>query len=489
MAIDPVCGITVGEKPAVGATSLLLLALLAGCASVPRDAGFADVSRQVGERLDQSLAWRRGGTEDTEAAGHVAAILAQPLTADGAVQVALLENRALQAEYEELGIVQADVVQAGLLKNPTFGWSRQEGGGITKTVWGVELDFLGLLLAAPQKRIEGIRFEHAKLRVSQAVLRHAAETRKAWAEALAAEQSAGFLKEVREMVESEAELGERQRKAGNLSLRDALRQQAFAAEVRLESARAGETAFAARERLNRLMGVWGDKTAWKLPARLPEIPASLAQYPDLEPYGIAQRLDVRMAQKEAEAFAAALGLTRDTRFINVFDLGVETEKNTGEKRITGPTLKLELPIFDQGQARLSKQEALYRQGEKRLYETAVNARSEIREAWQRLATAYGAAKQARDVLLPLRKQIVEQSTLYHNGMLIGVYELLADAREQVGAVRMHIEALRDYWMALADLQMAVGGRLPEQPGAEEGPAGEPEPGDGPGKQQHEEHAK
>ncbi|MCX7626977.1 MAG: TolC family protein [Methylophilaceae bacterium] len=428
----------------------------------------------VAERLQQPVEWRRGAAEDAEAAAHVAAILAQPLTADGAVQVALLENRALQAEYEDLGIAQADLVQAGLLRNPVLGWSRQAGSGMVKTVWGVELDFLGLLLAAPRQRIEGIRFELTQLRVAQAVLRHAAETRKAWAEALAAEQSAGFFKQVRMLAEAEAELGERQRKAGNLSLRDALRKQAFAVEIRLEAARASEKAHAARERLNRLMGLWGAQTAWKLPSQLPEIPAQLPQYPDLEAYGLAQRLDVHLAQKEVEALAAALGLTRGTRFIHVLDLGVETEKSTGEKRLTGPTLKLELPLFDQGQARLSRQEALYRQSVLRLHDLEVSARSEIREAWQRLATAHGAAKQARDVLLPLYKQIVEQSTLYYNGMLIGVYELLADARAQVGAVHTYIEALRDYWTALADLQLAVGGRLPQEAATKAGAAMEQE---------------
>lgn len=438
---------------------------------MPRDAGFAEVRQQVGDRLDHSVEWRRSASVDAEAERHMAEILAQPLTADGAVKVALLENRALQAEFEELGIAQADVIQAGLLRNPTFGWSRLEGGGVVKTTWGVEVDFLGLLLVVPKKRIEDIRFEHAKLRVTNAVLRHAAETRKAWAEALAAEQTAGFLEQAGELAGAEAELGNRQRKAGNLSLRDALRQQAFAAEVKLESARAGANAFAAREKLNRLMGLMDDNPAWKLPSRLPEIPVSTPQYDNLEAFGIAQRMDVRLAQKEAEAFAAALGLTRNSRFINVFDLGVETEKNTGEKRITGPTLKLELPIFDQGQARLARQEALYRQSEMRLYETAVNARSEIREARKRMTIAHRTATHAKEVLLPLRKQIVEQSQLFHNGMLIGVYELLADAHEQVGAVRIHIEAVRDYLTAQADLQMAVGGRLPdaEQPAVHKEP--------------------
>lgn len=441
-------------------TSALLLLLLGGCAGAPKDAGFAEVQQSVAERLGQHVAWRQGGIEDAEADARVKEALSSPLTADAAVRVALLNHRGLQAEYETLGLTQADLVQAGLLRNPVFGWSRQQGGDVSKTVWGLEFDFLGLLLRAPQQRLESMRVEHARLGVSLAVLKHATETRKAWFEAAAAAQDAAFMEKVAALADSEGALAERQREAGNLNRRDALRQQAFAEETRAALARSRETAFSARERLNRLMGVWGEDADWKLSASMPALPAALPAFDNIEAYGLQQRLDVRMAQKEAEAMAAGLGLVRDTRFINVLDLGVETEKTTGERRITGPTLRLELPVFDQGQARISRQEAQYRQSEARLYALAVDARSEMRETWQRTTTAYLTAQHARDRLVPLRRQIVEESTLHYNGMLIGVYELLADAREQVAAVQNHIAATRDFWTALADLQLAVGGKLP-----------------------------
>jgi len=439
---------------------ILAICLLAGCATVPRDAGFADVQQQVQAHLDQQVTWQRGGAEDAAVASQVGLLLAKPVDVDAAVRIALINHRGLQAEYEELGIAQADLVQAGLLRNPVFGWGRQEGGGITKTVWGVEFDFLGLLLMAPHKKLETLRLEHAKLRVTQAVLRHAMETRKAWFDAQSAAQVASFMRNVAVLTAAEAELAERQRKAGNLGRRDALRQQAFDAETRMRLIEAETMAFASRERLNRMMGLQGDDTCWTLPGRLPELPQAMPNFGDIEAWGLHRRVDLQLAQKEAETLAAGLKLTRDTRFINVFDLGVATERTTGEKRISGPTLKLELPIFDQGQVRVSRQEAIYRQSEARLYALAVDARSEIRESSQRTLSSYENARRIRDVLVPLRRRIVEESNLHYNGMLIGVYELLADAREQVNAVQNHIAATRDFWNALADLQMAVGGKLP-----------------------------
>ena len=262
-----------------------------------------------------------------------------------------------------------------------------------------------------------------------------------------------------ELTGAEAQLAERQRRAGNLSRRDAMRQQAFNLETDAALEQARSEAAMARERLARLMGV--DNPQWRLPEQLPAVPPALPVTGDLETEGLSQRLDVAMARKEVEVLAKALQLTRDTRLVNVLDLGVETEKGSGERRITGPTLSLELPLFDQGQARVAAQAARYRQGEARLAALTTEARSQMREARQRLETAYSQSRRYQDHLVPLRRSIVEQSTLHYNGMLIGVYELLADAREQIRAVQGHIDATRDFWIAVADLQLAVGGRLPE----------------------------
>ena len=433
--------------------------LLAGCTAIPNESGLQEVGREVAQRQPLNLQWRRDAASDQAADAEVRRLLAGTLDVEAAVQVALLSNRRLQATYETLGVAQADLVQAGLLRNPVFGWSRQQGGDVMQTVWGVEFDFIGLLLRSRRQDIEGIRYEHARLGVVQAVLLHAKETRQAWIEAVAAAQDANFMTQVTELAAIEAELGQRQYRAGNLALRDALRQQAFHTESATLLAQAQNQAVSARERLARMLGIAAERI--QLPKALPTLPGAMPDFTGIEDQGLRQRIDLQMAQKEVEAMAAGLKITRDTRWINLFDLGVETESATGERRITGPTLRLELPVFDQGQARVSRQEALYRQSESQLYAMAVEARSEIREQLQRTRTSHAVARQVRDELLPLRRRIVEQSTLHYNGMLIGVFELLADARAQVRAVQADIAATRDFWVSLAELQMALGGKLPE----------------------------
>jgi outer membrane protein TolC len=205
------------------------------------------------------------------------------------------------------------------------------------------------------------------------------------------------------------------------------------------------------------MGLYGGDVRFKLPERLPDLPASPPELKDAEQTAVAQRLDIQAARRESEGLAESLGLTKATRFINVLELGPARTKEDPEPWKSGYELSLEVPIFDWGSAKVARAEATYMQSVQRIAEAAVNARSEVRESYSAYATAYETAKHYRDEIVPLRKKISEESLLRYNGMLISVFELLADSREQVGAVNGYIEALRDYWVADAELQAVLNG--------------------------------
>jgi outer membrane protein TolC len=119
-----------------------------------------------------------------------------------------------------------------------------------------------------------------------------------------------------------------------------------------------------------------------------------------------------------------------------------------------------LPIFDWGSARYARAEYTYMQAVNRAADTAVRARSEVREAYNAYRTAYDLAKHYRDEIVPLRKRISDENVLRYNGMLISVFELLADARSQIASVNAYLEALRDFWMAEANLALALTGKSP-----------------------------
>jgi len=244
-----------------------------------------------------------------------------------------------------------------------------------------------------------------------------------------------------------------------------MRQQAFHADATSQLARAEHQATADRERLVRLLGLSSSRQALKLPERLPDLPTSPVDPKDAEQTAMDKRLDVQMAKRSTEATAKALGLTKATRFVNALHVGYANKSETGEERENGYEIELELPIFDFGSVRTARAEAIYSQSLQRTAEVAVNAQSEVREAYSAYRTAYDLARHNRDEVVPLRKRISDENLLRYNGMLIGVFELLADSREQIRSVADYIESLRDYWIAQTNLQTALTSRSPSGGGS------------------------
>jgi outer membrane protein TolC len=262
-------------------------------------------------------------------------------------------------------------------------------------------------------------------------------------------------------AEASAELARQMAAVGNWPKVSQMRQQVFHADAIAQIARARNAAALARERLVRVLGLAATPDAVKLPERLPDLPAQPREVPDVAATALAQRLDVRMARQGLDATVYALGLTRATRFVNVFDLAYKNKSDAGVPRRNGYEIEIEVPIFDWGDAKLAKAEAIYRQAASELAEASGTAQSEARAAYETYRTAYAVARHFRDEIVPLRKRIADENLLRYNGMLISVFELLADAREQVMSVNAAIEAQRDFWLAEADLQTAlIGGAAP-----------------------------
>ena len=440
---------------AVAAGAMLLA--LSGCATFSKDGGLDAVSSLTAERTGQDVRLPKTNTDSAAIQDELNQLLKQPLSADSAVGIALLNNRGLRASLAELGVAEADLVQAGRMANPGFSFSRLSGGGETEIERSVMFDLVGLVTIPIRRDIESRRFESAKLVAATEAVRLAADTRKAYFNAVAAVQSARYAEQVREAAGASAELAQRMAKVGNLSALDQAREQAFSAEASTQLARARHNATAAREQLARLMGVWGENTAFQLPDKLPDLPAVPREAGNIESLAMQQRLDVRLAKLSTESTARALGLTKATGVINVLDAGYVNSSKSGAHRENGYEIELALPIFDWGGARVAKAEALYMQSVNRTANTAINARSQVREAYSAYRTSYDVARQHRDELVPLRKKISEESLLRYNGMLMSVFELLADARAQIGGVNAAIDAQREFWIAETDLQAAVSG--------------------------------
>ena len=442
------------------ALATLALAALAGCATLSQDAGFSKVEQAVKERAGAETKWSRSDQEADTVRGRVKELLAKPLGPTEAVQIALLNNPGLQASYAEVGIAEAELVQASRWRGPTFSFARLRRGEETETERGVFFDVLGLLTIPLSTRASESRLQASQNRAAAEALRIALETRKAWFQAVAAQEGAKYMEQVKQSAEASAELARRMANVGNVPKLTQAREQAFYAETTAQLARAAHNANATRERLSRLMGLWGPDLAFQLPDRLPELPKATREGGDLEAQAIAQRLDVQGARREADALARSLGLSKVTRFVNLLEVGVLSKSETDMPRQRGWEVEVGLPIFDFGGARVARAERQYMQAVNRTVEAAIEARSEVREAYSAYRTSFDVAKHYRDEVVPLRKRISEEVLLRYNGMLMSVFELLADSREQVAAVNGYIDSLRDFWIAESDLQMALTGGSP-----------------------------
>jgi outer membrane protein TolC len=443
-----------------GVVALVAL-VLGGCATFSRDGGFDTVTGATTQRgLNQQPVWIRSDEDRKQARASVARLLGEPLSADAAVQIALLNNRGLQATYSDLGIAEADVVQAGRLRNPGFSFARLRRGDELEIERTFLFDVLGLITMPIRTDLERRRFELTKARVASEVLQVATDTRRAWYRTVAARESARYAEQVKEAAEASAELARRMASAGNFSKLDQAREQVFYAEATAQLARAQQAALSERERLTQLMGLWGLDVGFKLPERLPDLPQSPRTVADAEAQAMRQRLDVQAAMQEAENLAASMGLTRATGFVSVLEVGYQRNSETGVSHQTGYEIELRLPIFDWGTARNARAEYQYMQAVNRAADIAVRARSEVREAYAAYRTSFDLAKHYRDEIVPLRKRISDENVLRYNGMLISVFELLADARQQISAVNAYIESLRDFWLAEATLELALTGKSP-----------------------------
>ena len=439
------------------AISVVLLGL-GGCASFSGDGGYGFVEATAKERINKEVKWIKSDADADSVQATVKVLLAKPLTVEDAVQIALLNNRGLQAMYGELGIAEADLVQAGRLKNPGFSYRNVHGDGEFNIERALTFNFAQLITMPLATKLERRRFEATQLRVAAEVLQVAIQTRKAYFNAVSARQTASYMTDVKISAEAGAEIAQRMAGVGNWNKLNQAREHVFYAEATARLARAKLASVSQREQLTRLLGVWGADTKYVLPDRLPDLPKLPSDLGDVESLALRQRLDIRAMRSDMEGLASSLGLSKATRFINVLELGPSEVRDSNAPIKRGYQISVELPVFDWGTARVARAEATYMQAVNRAAEVAINARSDVRETYAAYLTAYELARHYRDEIVPLRKQISDENLLRYNGMLISVFELLADAREQVASVNSYIDALRDYWLADAELQMAFVGK-------------------------------
>ena len=465
-----------------------ITALLGGCASFSPDSGMSAI--QGAASADLGAAVEKVDTIEKGAAlqSRVNQLRKKSLSADAAVQVALFKNRGLQASFNELGIAEAQMVAASLPPNPRFSIART----VARFDLEIERQIVGSIFALAtlpaRSEIAQDRFRIAQSRTAETVMKLAADTRRQYYRSVAASHIVSELESAREAAATTAELIKRLGESGAINKLDQARDFVFYAELGAQLAQARVQQRVERERLTRLMGLWGDDTRFSLPGRLPGLPR-LNTVRDAEVEALKRRIDLKIARADLDLLAKSLGLAEATRFVS--DVDLLAKRTTAKTKIPGVDdegrstleveraksrmleLEIEIPIYDFGQTRVALAQETYMQAANKLAEKAVNVRSEAREAYQAWRGTYDVTRLYQGRVLPLRQVIQQESLLMYNGMLIDVTQLISDARARTMSRIAAVNALRDFWLADTDFKHALigGGMSGGGGGAASAPAG------------------
>jgi outer membrane protein TolC len=441
---------------------------LGGCASLSPDQGMGPVQALALSTANTDLVKVKSEEDAAEVKNRVTALLHKPLTMESAVQIALLNNRGLQAAYNELGITQAQLARATLPPNPSLSYSLLSASNDLDIERQVAINVLAILTLPWRTDIARLEFCAAQLKAMNETLKVASETRRAFIRAVAAAQIVIFLEKAQLSAEAVSDLAKKLGETGALNKLDQAREHAFYAELSAQLGTARLKQAAEREKLTRNLGLWGGDISFRLPAQLKPLPGKPKALQTVEREAIASRVDLEMLRLELQAQAKALGLTEATRFINVLQASAianpEKEITTQNGvpttdifRRTGYNFQFEIPIFDFGETKVAEARETYLRGVNQLIGKAVIVRSEARTAYTNYRGAYDIARHYRDSVAPLRKIIQDEDLLRYNAMLLDVFQLLADARANITSAIAGIEALRDFWLAQVDLQTALTG--------------------------------
>lgn len=446
----------------LGAVAVATL-VLAGCASVNFDQAMQDTNDSTGTFTQGKLELSRSGQQQQARNKLSSELLTKSLSQDDAVQLALANSPAVQTLLAQSWSELAQANQTGRIANPIFTFERMRFGDELELGRLLSFGLLDLLTLPRRLEISRGQTAQAKVQLSAAVVEQVTQVRQAWVRAVAAQQTLQYAEQINATAQASAELAKRMYQVGNFNKLQRARQQSFFADSAAQLASSQHANTAAREELVRLLGLTDEQsTQLKLPERLPDLPKEPRAPAVVNAAALQQRLDVQLARNQLDVAGKSQGLSLLNSLVDV-ELGIrrDTEFNNGDgtkKTRKGYELGIRLPIFDWGSAQRDAMNAETLMAVNRYESTARGASSQLRESYSAYRTAYDVARHYRDEIVPLRKTMAEENVLRYNGMLIGVFELLADTRDQISSVTAAINAYQQFWLADAALVASMTGR-------------------------------
>lgn len=468
---------------------LLLTVLHAGCRTASKEDVFSEVQEASEDRARQRIEWNCVTTSEADIGSAVDQLIHDDLTLEEAVQISLLNNRHLQSRLADLGVARAELLQAGLLRNPVFSVAvRFPTHGSGGQVWEGDImqDFLDVLLVGLRRRLASAELERVKLLVTDAVIGLAFEVRRTFYDYQAAKQKVELRQLIAQTSQASYEMARRLREAGNITDLQLVEKQEKYEQSKLDWAQAELRMYETREQLNRLMGLWGDQTKWNVAAPLPQVPQDELTIQEVEQKAIERNLDLQAQWLRMEMIASRYGIEQLTAILPALEMGTDFEiEREDQYRLIeipkgdekdyeldefkspniwwiGPRITGAIPIFNQGQAVRDIARWTLRGYWEEYSATAVDVRSRARQAALRLATLRQTALYHRNMVLPLKHRMTEQTQLQYNAMQRGTFDLLHAKNEEFHAGERYLQSLREYWLSRLDLEEILAGRTPQQ---------------------------
>lgn len=438
---------------------LFAVAFLSGCASAASSRAALEMEGVKSPAGVQLAAYEGNPPADLE--GKVQSLLKSPLTIDGAIQIAVLNNRRFQATLQELGIAKGDLIQLALPRNPEISGSigfPVSGNAQSHITADLTQDVTSLLLRSKRKKIGNFQYQGAAARVSSNLLSLAMEVKSSYYELQSLMQTQAMLQGVVEASEASLELSERQRKAGTIGDLEYANQHALFDQAKLDLLQTESSIQNERERLNRLLGVNGN--TWTLEPELPEPPMDDLFYEETEKLALSQRMDLSAARSSVQALEESLTLSKLAALPSL-EVGAEVERNEEGAKEVGPVVKMGIPIFNRNQGAIVRAKSELAQSQHLTAALESEIRSEVRSTLNRMISARKTASYYHDTIIPVRTQIVDESQKHYNFMLVGVYQLVQARQNEIAARRAYIDSVKNYWVARSELERAVGGKLPD----------------------------
>ena len=430
-------------------------------------AACVSVSQKAGEERVKALVQASGAASSgidvyrdrTTAADRTREVLAAPLTPQAAIELSFLNNPRMASDFAQLQLSQSDVVAASRLQNPVVSGSRTDGGGSHISVFAISQNLSSLILLSVRKRFASGNYERALELAASSIINLSADVEQAWLRYVGSEQVAAMRALIATNAETSSDLAERFNAAGNISELDLALEHSAAAQARIAAIRAGAEATRSKFVLHQLMGLTGEPS-WKVTQLLPAPIETTDALDALLATAHTRRGDLVAANHEVMLLDDALHLAKRWRWLGSVDVGVEHDREQDGVRLTGPTISLALPIFDQGQTGISRAEGQLAAARSRLSALEVEIDNGVRFNFARVDAARAVATQYSKYLNPAQEIIGRRQQQRQNFMFIGEFELLLTKQQQYDAYQSYLEAVGDYWLARSDLARATGGTLP-----------------------------